>query len=519
MIRIRCACFVTALVPFFVVASPSFAQNADNPLDTSGTAMAANSESIAPESSHFDTVSVSKVRIVRLSEVKGEVQVDRNTGNGFEAAMTNLPIVEKDRVRTDDGVAEVEFEDNSTLRLAPNTVVAFTQLGRAATGATLSSADVLRGTVYVSVLKTKGNEFHVTFGDRRMELPPESHVRIAVGDPETTVAVLQGNVSIEGPSGPVSVAHKQTATFMFADPPQVAKKIEEQPFDSWDENATQYHEHVAMVSSLRSSPYAYGAQDLSYYGSFSDAGGCGSMWRPYFASAAWDPFGNGAWAYYPGAGYSWVSPYPWGWMPYHSGNWAYCPSMGWGWQPGGGGFMGLNNSALLVHSMTPGRTPHPLPPKPPRAGQPTLQAVNLKPLTTSGYAVKNSQPMMEFRRDSAGMGIPRGLGKLNELSRQTVSRGVATTSIYVTGPRSTMTMGRGPATATAGGAAYSVHRGMAPAASYGAERGYERGGASGWSGGGVNRGGVSSGAAPVRASSPSMGGSGGAPSGGGTRAH
>jgi len=56
-----------------------------------------------------------------------------------------MPIVEKIRLRTDDGVAEVEFEDNSTLRLAPDSEVEFQQLERLATGATASSVHLLRG--------------------------------------------------------------------------------------------------------------------------------------------------------------------------------------------------------------------------------------------------------------------------------------------------------------------------------------------------------------------------------------
>ena len=36
---------------------------------------------------------VSKVRIVRLSEVKGLVQLDRNNGRGYEPGIANLPIV------------------------------------------------------------------------------------------------------------------------------------------------------------------------------------------------------------------------------------------------------------------------------------------------------------------------------------------------------------------------------------------------------------------------------------------
>ena len=83
---------------------------------------------------------------------------------------------------------------------------------------------------------------------------------------------------------------------------------------------------------------AYGSSDLNYYGSFSNTG-CGSMWRPYFASAAWSPYDNGMWAYYPSVGYSWVSPYPWGWIPFHSGNWVNCGGAA------GAGSLGINGTA------------------------------------------------------------------------------------------------------------------------------------------------------------------------------
>lgn len=54
---------------------------------------------------------ISKVRIVRLSEVRGDVQLDRNTGRGFEPAMANLPIVEKNRLQTGTGVVEARSTD------------------------------------------------------------------------------------------------------------------------------------------------------------------------------------------------------------------------------------------------------------------------------------------------------------------------------------------------------------------------------------------------------------------------
>ncbi len=181
---------------------------------------------------------------------------------------------------------------------------------------------------------------------------------------------------------------------------------------------------------LNNSPYAYGLDDMGYYGSFMNAGGCGSMWRPYFASAAWDPYSNGVWAWYQGAGYSWVSPYPWGWTPYHYGNWAYCPGVGYGWQPGGA-WNGLNNIAAFGPGNGPVHVPV-RPARPPIAGERTLTVVNLKPLVRSEGTSDDS---FVARRDSAGLGVPReGLGNLNKLSQHALDRGTATTFNYTSGP-------------------------------------------------------------------------------------
>jgi hypothetical protein len=385
---------------------------------------------------------VSKVRIVRLSEVKGTVLLDRNIGRGFEPAVTNMPIVEKSRLQTGEGVAEIEFEDNSTLRLAPFSMVEFPQLERQPAGTTASSADLVKGTAYVSLLKTRGNEFNLLFGGQKLQLPPSSHIRLQVDGAEARLAVLDGAVRIDGPSGPMDVTRNKTVTFNLQGQdraqPAMAKNIVPTPFDSWDQNAAKYHAQTAPVSALNSSPYAYGLDDMAYYGAFMNAGGCGSMWRPYFASAAWDPYANGAWAWYSGAGYSWVSPYPWGWTPYHFGSWSYCAGTGWGWMPGGA-WNGLNNIVATGPVSGPGHFPlRPL--RPPIAGEPTLTVVNLKPLVRSEAASEDS---FVLRRDSAGLGIPReGLGNLNKLSQRALDRGTATTAVEARGPFSATENGR-----------------------------------------------------------------------------
>src|SRR5689334_12030100 len=68
----------------------------------------------------------SHVRIVRVSALNGDVQVDRGDGQGFDKAILNMPIVNSARAWTrNDGEAEIEFEDGSTIRLVPNTIVNF----------------------------------------------------------------------------------------------------------------------------------------------------------------------------------------------------------------------------------------------------------------------------------------------------------------------------------------------------------------------------------------------------------
>src|SRR6202167_6312095 len=350
--------------------------------DNAGATDTASSQPSTAVSSH------SKIRIVRLSEVKGEVQLDRQTGKGFESAMANLPVIEGERLQTGNGVGEVEFEDNSTVRVAQNSLVEFPRLELLPSGAKASSVNVVSGMVYVNLLNTKGNEFTVNAGENKSDRPPHSHIRLQLAKDQVTLAVLHGNAMVEEPSGTTTVGKDKTLTFSSAgqSQPVIAKNVTREPLDSWDQDAVQYHKSFANASSYGNSPYSYGINDMNYYGGFSS--GCGgSMWRPYFASASWNPYGSGAWAYYPSAGYSWVSPYPWGWTPYHYGSWAFCQGLGWGWQPGGT-WMGLANNSF-VSSPAAGTGAHPLPHPPthaPTAAEQTLVPVNLKAIPACSLA-------------------------------------------------------------------------------------------------------------------------------------
>jgi hypothetical protein len=201
-------------------------------------------------------------------------------------------------------------------------------------------------------------------------------------------------------------------------------KAERLPYDEWDKTEQDYHKRAASFAGSNS---LYGSNDLSYYGQFANLPGCGSMWRPYFANAAWDPFSSGVWAYYPTAGYSWVSPYPWGWLPFHSGSWQMCGAAGWGWRPGGSWY-GLQNAGLQNIDLRrlPGKIPsHPV--LPPKNGQSGLVPVNLHQLQRSGMTDAET---FQFRQNSAGMGVPRhAFGGLHETSRFVEHHGMASEGV------------------------------------------------------------------------------------------
>jgi len=366
----------------------------------------------------------SQVRVVRLSEVQGDVKIDRNLGQGYEKAFLNLPITQGVKLQTkNDGRAEVEFEDGSTLRITPDTVIEFPQLFLHDSGAKVSAVHLQEGTAYVNFAGAKNDEFTLTFAHEKVALTHSAHLRIEMADVTATLAVFKGDVQVEGDSGTVDMSKNHTAEFDLTDGDRstLAKDVEPDPFDAWDKQQDQYHQQYASNSYSSYSPYAYGTSDLNYYGNFFNVPGYGTMWQPYFAGAGWDPFMNGGWAFSPGFGYGWVSGYPWGWTPYHYGTWAYLPTYGWAWQPGG-----------TWAGWTGPRTIHPptnfVAPQPPSNPEHGTVAVNRGPMPIQ---LGRSFNRMEIARNSAGLGIPRGgIKNLNQLSSTVQQQGLATAKVH-----------------------------------------------------------------------------------------
>jgi hypothetical protein len=357
----------------------------------------------------------SQARIVRLSDVQGSVQINKNSGVGFENAFLNLPITQGAQIQTrENGRAEIEFEDGSTMRLAPGSKVEFSTLGLGDSGARISVVHLIDGVAYVNWLGKSGDRFTLNFSHEKVELDHAAHFRIDASAEMAKLAVFKGEAQVAGPAGSVTVEKKNVATFDEDDKATLGKDIEKEPLDSWDKEAISYHERYANNNS---SPYGYGVSDLNYYGSYTSVPGYGTMWQPYFTDIGWDPFMNGAWSWYPGMGYTFVSAYPWGWMPYRYGSWMFVPGFGWMWQPGysngwatvpryvgatKAGFHGLIAPIGTVSTVVVGK------------GGPVLSSV-LSTALPSHITVS---------RGSAGMGVPRGaLGNLKPWNSQVAKSG------------------------------------------------------------------------------------------------
>jgi hypothetical protein len=274
------------------------------------------------------------------------------------------------------GWAEIQFEDGSMIRLAPETVIAFDELGRAFSGGTSTTVDLDQGEAEFKILKHDGSDFQIAVKNKTIALGHSGFFRVtSTNNDPLEVAVWKGDLSVHDPESGDGIAVNKNETFVL-NPADVAeyalnKGTEADELDQWSKQRDDSLRAYAAANHYTQSPYQYGASDLNYYGQYTDDPEYGSVWQPNGVGADWDPFSNGYYAD-SGIGPTWVSSYPWGWMPYRYGRWVFINARGWFWQPGG--WNRLNNGPRFTNA-PPGFHP-PIPPADLRvAGRPPGQVI------------------------------------------------------------------------------------------------------------------------------------------------
>jgi uncharacterized membrane protein YgcG len=288
-------------------------------------------------------------RAVRLSYVDGSVKLLQGNQVLADQAVANTPLLEGMQLTTaDNGRAEIQFEDGSVARLAPDSSLTLKVLSGSGTSA---NAELLLGGGLAYFEFQGGNlvgQMSVRFADSVVTTSGFTVLRVAMDNPPGKLAVFSGNAHLESSNGAVAVdLHGgESIALNGANPSnyEQAESIEPDSWDSWNSDRDQALTAEAAAQTGASTNIGESQNpawnDLDANGNWYNVPGQGYVWSPYeAASAGFDPYGYGNWMYTPGYGYLWVSGYPWGYLPYQCGAWNFYDGFGWGWAPGMGGCM------------------------------------------------------------------------------------------------------------------------------------------------------------------------------------
>src|SRR5271168_5653118 len=310
---------------------------------------------------------LSHARIIRLSLVQGDVRFTRdaqgdpltNGKNIWEAAILNLPIREGYVLATDQGRAEVEFENGAMAFLSENTVIEFYDLSLD-NGARTTRLVLRQGAASFYVNPASGDYFSVTGGDFTAQANGKCNFRLDNFDDGSSVNVIAGHVAVVRKDQTTELAKGQSLSMSAGDAKaaNIGRVPDSDDFDRWvsgreDSVVTATN---AGLQYANNSSYTSGFGDLYTYGSWFPVGGYGYGWRPYGAGFGWSPFDSGGWFQDSAFGWGFIGNQPWGWLPYHYGGWIFQPGFGWVWVPGNLGNVGFTTwrpaTATWVRSNT-----------------------------------------------------------------------------------------------------------------------------------------------------------------------
>lgn len=282
-----------------------------------------------------DETGLSYARIVRLSVVRGDVQIARGNSGKWEPAAMNMPLQQGFAVGTNEGLAEIELEHGSMIWVAPNSVVQFTELALSG-GGQITKVAMVEGTATFDA--AIGSEDVFSISNQNFDITPagKSEFRVDMTHDGVGVTVLKGRIAFHSSQGTESLG-KGEMYFLGVRKPQESGLQQTPKADEWDsfvKKREDYIDAAAQNAQYTTAPFSYGMADLSAYGGWLFVPGMGYAWQPNGIGAGWMPFADGAMMFNDGFGWTWVSAEPWGWVPYHFGQWSFVSPYGWMWQPG-----------------------------------------------------------------------------------------------------------------------------------------------------------------------------------------
>jgi hypothetical protein len=284
-----------------------------------------------------------QARAVRLSSVEGQVQLSQGNQILASQALANTPLFEGTQISTsDDGRAEVQFEDGSVARISPNSSLTLSALGQQ--GSTMDTDLTLNGGLGYFEIQGDSQTVHIRvhFGDSVVSASGFTVLRVNLDDAPGEVAIFSGNIHVDsGTSLALDMHGGESVRLNGPDSGNytLSETIEPDSWDAWNSDRDQVltAEEANRTAATNGLPNNNNPawSDLDANGNWYNMPGQGYVWSPnQAASSNWDPYGCGSWMWTPHFGYMWVSCESWGYMPYESGMWNYYDGLGWAWAPG-----------------------------------------------------------------------------------------------------------------------------------------------------------------------------------------
>ena len=273
-------------------------------------------------------------RYARLGESDGKADVQIQAADAWQPAVRNTPLPQSARVMTAAGShAEIELDEGSVVRLAPESLLELSDYTRLSSGQRLTLLSLDRGMAYFTGQAGKQDALMLAVPGAQITVQRGTRLRIEAGDLWSQIAVIEGKVRFSSPSAEMDLTEGEMAR---VDPANRAKfylyrEIAAYESDRWSEARDKAL--ASVTSSTHVPELHYGAQDLDAAGAWIDTETFGTVWKPKTIDG-WAPYRDGRWAWYDDLGYTWIANDAWGWLPYHYGRWSRTSDLGWFWTPG-----------------------------------------------------------------------------------------------------------------------------------------------------------------------------------------
>ncbi len=283
--------------------------------------------------------------VVRIKFLEGKAAVKRVDSDEWESAVVNLPLVEGDEIRTEPRARlEIQFDNDTYLRLDENSSLKLVSIGEEG-----SAISIYQGILVLSVMEFDSSKGYLEIDAPRttIAVAEAGRYRVEAGND------YQRTVKVKVWDGGMARLYSMDSGFTLRNDQSASMELEgvyagrwnvettsgyRDSFDDWSASRDEL-----INESLKDAHYGsyydddlYGADDLSYYGSWQRHDDYGYIWSPYNSAISsysdWSPYRYGHWRWLPYYGWTWINDEPWGWATYHYGRWIFLNGR-WYWTP------------------------------------------------------------------------------------------------------------------------------------------------------------------------------------------